>query len=357
MTINPAFWKNRRVLVTGHTGFKGSWLLMLLQELGADRCGIALKPTTSPNMFTLLNLSRDMQSHFADVRDLNKIHAIIHDFRPEIILHMAAQPLVLYAYRNPVETYSTNVMGTVHVLEAAKTCDSVKAIVNITTDKCYENREWIWSYRENEALGGYDPYSNSKACSELVTSAYLQSYYRNLNIGLATARAGNVIGGGDWSENRLIADVMNSVIEKKPVIIRNPTAIRPWQHVLEPLLGYLLLAEKLFESPDKYSEGWNFGPYSNDALTVENVIEKIFARWPQENKGWSIEADAQGYHEAHILKLDITKALTYLNWKPTLKIDDTIDLIISWYQAWIQNENMYEHSILQIKKYLKLSQE
>ena len=351
--MNNSFWKNRRVLITGHTGFKGAWLSLWLEQLGANIAGIALEPNTNPNLFSLLNLKEKMQSHIADVRDFEKIKKIIHDFKPEIIIHMAAQPLVRYSYQNPIETYATNVMGTVHVLEAAKTCESVRAIVNVTTDKCYENKEWMWGYRENEMLGGHDPYSNSKACSELVTKAYRDSFYEKLNIGLATARAGNVIGGGDWSQDRLIADIMKSMVAQKPVIIRNPNAIRPWQHVLEPLSGYLLLAEKLFSDTKKYSESWNFGPQANEAVCVEKIVKTVFLNWSDKSAGYVIEQDHENLHEAHFLKLDITKAITALNWKPQLTIDDTISWVSDWYQAWMKKENMLEYTLKQIQAYQK----
>lgn len=352
--MNPLFWKNRRVLITGHTGFKGVWLSLWLQKLDATICGIALEPNTNPNLFSLASIAEKMQSHIADVRDFEKIKKIIHDFKPEIIIHMAAQPLVRYSYHNPIETYATNVMGTVHVLDAAKNCDSVKAVVNVTTDKCYENKEWRWGYRENETMGGHDPYSNSKACSELVTNAYRDSFYEKLNIGLASARAGNVIGGGDWSQDRLIADIMKSIALQKPVIIRNPHATRPWQHVLEPLSGYLLLAEKLFSNAEKYSGGWNFGPHANDAVCVEKIVTKIFSNWADKNAGYVIEQDLDNLHEAHFLKLDITKAMTELNWTPRLDIDTTIQWVSDWYQAWIKKENMFLFSMNQIRNYQKL---
>ncbi len=353
--MNHLFWKNKRILITGHTGFKGAWLSLWLQELNAEICGIALEPNTQPNLFSLASVAKNMQNHIADIRDFENIKKIIHDFKPEIIIHMAAQPLVRYSYQNPIETYSTNVMGTVHVLEAAKTCESIKAIVNVTTDKCYENKEWAWGYRENETLGGFDPYSNSKACSELVTSAYRNSFYQKLNIGLASARAGNVIGGGDWSQDRLIADIMKSIVDEKPVVIRNPHAIRPWQHVLEPLSGYLLLVEKLFNLPEKYAEAWNFGPYAHDAVTVENIVKKIFSNWPDKNAGYAIKQDPENLHEAHFLTLDITKAMTELNWKPRLNSNETIAWVTDWYQAWIKKEDMHEFTVKQIKQYENLT--
>lgn len=350
--ITNAFWKNRRVLITGHTGFKGAWLSLWLEKLGAITCGIALEPTTKPNLFSLIQPK--IENHIIDIRQFEKVKNIIHQFSPDIIIHMAAQPLVRYSYQNPIETYETNVMGTVNILEAAKTCDSVKAVVNVTTDKCYENKEWIWGYRENENLGGFDPYSNSKACSELVTSAYRNSFYENLNIGLASARAGNVIGGGDWSQDRLIADIMQSITDEKPVIIRNPAAIRPWQHVLEPLSGYLLLAEKLFHEPKKYAEPWNFGPNENDVATVETIVKKIFLKWKLNNAGWKIEKDVKAPHEARFLKLDISKVKNGLMWKPCLTLDVTIDWICDWYQSWLQEENMRDVTLKQIETFEKI---
>ena len=349
--MNPIFWRNKKVLITGHTGFKGSWLSLWLQELGANLCGIALAPNTKPNLFELANVAANMESHFVDVRDYEQTKKIIHQFQPEIIIHMAAQPLVRYSYEHPIETYATNVMGTVHVLEAAKTCESVNAVVNVTTDKCYENKEWVWGYRENEPMGGHDPYSNSKGCSELVTSAYRDSFYIKLNKGLASARAGNVIGGGDWSLDRLIPDIMNSMVNQKPVIIRNPQAIRPWQHVLEPLSGYLLLAEKLYDNPEEYSSPWNFGPYVHDAVNVETIVEKLFAAWQGENAGWRMEKNQDQLHEANFLKLDITKASTELQWQPRLNLDETIQWIVNWYQTWLEEQDMHHFTVKQIKAY------
>lgn len=347
------FWNNRRVLITGHTGFKGAWLTLWLEKMGAIVSGIALEPITSPNLFSLIK--PNIQNHICDIRHFQNIQKIIQDFQPEIILHMAAQPLVRYSYHNPIETYETNVMGTVHVLEAAKTCDSVKAIVNVTTDKCYENKEWVWGYRENEPMGGFDPYSNSKGCSELVTSAYRNSFYKKLNKGLASARAGNVIGGGDWSEDRLIADIMKSIVAEKPVIIRNPSAIRPWQHVLEPLSGYLLLAEKLFHEPKRYAEGWNFGPNDHDTATVEDVVEAIFKQWQLPSAGWCVEEDSNALHEAHFLKLDISKAKMQLGWRPRLTLAKTIAWICDWYQAWINQEDMGAFTLKQIDEFERMA--
>jgi CDP-glucose 4,6-dehydratase len=349
--MNPTFWRNKKVLITGHTGFKGSWLSLWLQQLGANLCGIALEPSTKPNLFELADVTVGMESHFVDVRDYEKIKKIIHQFQPEIIIHMAAQPLVRYSYDHPIETYATNVMGTVNVLEAAKTCESVRAVVNVTTDKCYENKEWVWGYRENEPMGGHDPYSNSKGCSELVTSAYRDSFYRKLNKGLASARAGNVIGGGDWSLDRLIPDIINSIINQKPVIIRNPQAIRPWQHVLEPLSGYLLLAEKLYDHPEQFSNPWNFGPYVHEAVDVQAIVEKLFTSWQGEHQGWKIEQNENHPHEANFLKLDITKASTELQWQPRLNLGGTIQWIVNWYQAWQEKQDMFQFTVNQINQY------
>jgi CDP-glucose 4,6-dehydratase len=349
--MNLHFWKNKKVFITGHTGFKGSWLSLWLQNLGAITCGYALEPNTDPNLFTLAKVAQGMENHIADVRDEKKLADCMSRFQPDIVFHLAAQPLVRYSYEVPVETYSTNVMGTVNVLEAAKKVDSVKVVLNVTTDKCYENKEWIWAYRENDRLGGHDPYSNSKACSELVTNSYRNSFYQKIGKGLASVRAGNVIGGGDWSTDRLIADIMKSIINHQPVIIRNPAAIRPWQHVLEPLSGYLLLAEKLFSDPIQYSDAWNFGPLAHAAVDVEIIVKKLFKLWPSAQAGYKIVPDLNAVHEAHFLKLDITKAVTQLNWHPKLDLDTTIQWIINWYQAWMNQEDLHEFTLQQIKHY------
>jgi CDP-glucose 4,6-dehydratase len=295
-------YDKRRVLITGHTGFKGSWLCLLLHKLGADVYGYALEPPTNPSLFIEANIAELITSYIGDIRDLNKLTKLFQKIQPEIVIHMAAQPLVRESYKNPVETYEINVMGTVNILEACRNTPSVKAIVNVTTDKCYENKEWYWGYRENEPIGGYDPYSNSKGCSELVTSAYRNSYfnpneYVNHGVAIATARAGNVIGGGDWADDRLIPDFIRAISKGEKVKIRNPNAIRPWQHVLEPLSGYLILAEKLFTQGAPYAQAWNFGPDDNDAQNVEWIISKICAFWG-ENANFEIESYSQ-LHEAN----------------------------------------------------------
>lgn len=282
--MNPFFWQGKRVFLTGHTGFKGSWLSLWLQHMGAELTGFALAPATSPNLYALANIERGLDSHIGDVRDFPALVDSITAARPEIVIHMAAQAFVRASYDFPVETYATNVMGTVHLLEAVRRVGGVKAVVIVTTDKCYENREWNWGYRENEAMGGHDPYSSSKGCAELVSAAYRSSYfdpvaYSEHRVALATARAGNVIGGGDWSLDRLIPDILRAFAEQKAVQIRNPNAIRPWQHVLEPLHGYLTLAELLYEQGSKYAEGWNFGPIESDAKPVKWIVAELAKAW------------------------------------------------------------------------------
>lgn len=335
LVMNPNFWRNKRVLITGHTGFKGSWLSLWLQDLGTELHGIALAPPTTPNLFSEACLVDGMYSNILDIRDYDQVRSAVRKIEPEIVIHMAAQPLVRYSYKKPIETYATNVFGTVHVLEALRETSCVKAIVNVTTDKCYENREWVWGYRENEPMGGFDPYSSSKGCAELVTSAYRRSFFTDIGVGLATARAGNVIGGGDWSEDRLIPDTLRAFERADPVIIRNPNATRPWQHVLEPLSGYLTLAERLYEEPGAYSEGWNFGPRDEDAKSVKWIVDALAERWGEEAV-WNIDAGKHP-HEAHFLKLDISKAQSRLNWQPKWTITQALDRIVEWHQLWMNH--------------------
>jgi len=342
------------VLLTGHTGFKGSWLSLWLQSMGAKVIGYALAPPTDPSLFVAANVAEGMISHEGDIRDFAALAAAFEKHRPEIVIHMAAQALVRYSYANPIETYSTNVMGTVHLLEAARLTDSVRAIVNVTSDKCYENREWIWGYRENEPMGGYDPYSNSKGCAELVASAYRASFFNpndfaKHGVALASARAGNVIGGGDWAEDRLIPDIMRAITQNKPVNIRNPHAIRPWQHVLEPLSGYLLLAQKLYEEGAGYAEGWNFGPNDEDAKPVQWIVDKLTKTWG-EGASWVLDGGDHP-HEAHYLKLDCSKAKARLDWHPHWNLPTTLDNIIRWNKQWIAGENMQKASLQQIADY------
>ncbi len=354
MVIDSAFWKNKKVLVTGHTGFKGGWLSLWLQSIGANVIGYALQPSTTPSLFEVAQVGKGMTSIIGDIRDLAHIQAVFQEHRPEIVIHMAAQPLVRYSYDNPVETYATNIMGTVHLLESVRQIDSVRAIVNVTSDKCYENREWLWGYRENEPMGGYDPYSSSKGCAELVTSAYRNSYFNpkefdRHGVALASVRAGNVIGGGDWAEDRLIPDIMRAITQGEPVHIRNPHAIRPWQHVLEPLTGYLLLAQKLWEDGAAYSEGWNFGPNDEDAKPVSWIVECLTKAW-SEGASWEPDGDVHP-HEAHYLKLDCSKSKARLDWHPRWDIAETLGKIVEWHQAQLAGENMRELSLGQIELY------
>jgi CDP-glucose 4,6-dehydratase len=350
-SIDTAFWKGKRVFLTGHTGFKGGWLSLWLSYLGAEVRGYSLSPPTHPCLFDTVNLGSYVDSEIGDIRDLDKIAKSMSEFNPDILIHMAAQPLVRLSYTEPVETYSTNVMGTVGVLEAARKCKNLRAIVNITTDKCYENKEWEWGYRENEPMGGHDPYSNSKGCAELVTSAYRKSFFnRPDGPALASARAGNVIGGGDWAADRLIPDILRAFENEKPVIIRNPQATRPWQHVLEPLSGYLILAQALWENGERFADGWNFGPKDEDVEPVAWILDRMVNFW---GSGASWQLDTGDHpHEAKYLKLDISKARMQLSWTPTWRLESTLDKIVSWHRAWLSNEKMDSYSLAEIKSYM-----
>jgi len=352
--MNKAFWQDKRVLVTGHTGFKGSWLSLWLQKLGANVFGYALSPPTEPSLFEVAHVADGMVSIRGDVRDLEHLQATIARFRPEIIIHMAAQPLVRYSYENPVETYSTNVMGTVNLLEAVRRSEGVRVVVCITSDKCYENKEWLWGYRENERMGGRDPYSSSKGCAELAISAYRHSYFppedfQHHGVALASTRAGNVIGGGDWAKDRLIPDIMTAIMEKRPVIIRNPHAIRPWQHVLEPLNGYLCLVEQLWIRGPELAQAWNFGPSSDDAQTVSWIVEYLTNLWG-EGACWELDS-AQHPHEDNYLKLDCSKARSLLGWAPKLRLSTALDWIVEWYRGHQQNRDMRALTEAQITRF------
>jgi len=356
--MNPVFWQGKRVLLTGHTGFKGSWLSLWLQSMGAQLTGYALAPPTSPSLFEIAEVGKGMTSVIGDIRDLAKLQAVFAEHRPEIVIHMAAQPLVRYSYQNPVETYSTNVMGTVHLLEAVRNTPGVKAVVNITTDKCYENREWVWGYRENEPMGGFDPYSNSKGCAELVSAAYRSSFfnadtYAQHGVATATVRAGNVIGGGDWAQDRLIPDILAAFEQGRKVDIRNPNAIRPWQHVMEPLRGYLTLAEQLFEHGPSFGEGWNFGPNDEDANPVGWIVEQMAALWGADAQ-WQVDTGDHP-HEAHYLKLDISKARSRLDWHPALRLKDALALIIDWSKQRAAGANMRQLTLSQLQAYQALT--
>jgi CDP-glucose 4,6-dehydratase len=345
----PEFWQGRKVLMTGHTGFKGCWLSLWLQAMGAELRGIALQPPTTPALFDVAQVAKGMDSQLADIRDASAIVRLVKDFQPEIIIHMAAQPLVRLSYQQPIETYATNVMGTLHVLEAARYAGSVRAIVNITTDKCYDNREWAWGYREDEPMGGHDPYSSSKGCAELVSSAYRKSFLQDAGIALATARAGNVIGGGDWAMYRLIPDVIRAIGEGQTAQIRSPNAVRPWQHVLEPLSGYLVLAQALYECGEEFSEGWNFGPAATDAKPVQWIVEQLAAKWGPQAR-WAVDRDLHP-HEAHLLMLNSAKAIEKLGWQPVWTLEQTLSRIVAWHKAHLEGANMHENCLKEIAAY------
>jgi len=349
MQPNAQFWRGKRVLLTGHTGFKGSWLSLWLQSLGVTLRGLSLPPPSTPALFDVARVAQGMEHRIADIRDFAAVKAQFEEFRPDIVIHMAAQPLVRLSYQQPIETYATNVMGTVHVLEAARHVGSVKAIVNITTDKCYENREWVWGYREDEAMGGHDPYSSSKGCAELVSAAYRKSFLKEAGIAMATARAGNVIGGGDWAADRLVPDILSALQQQRPVLIRNPHAIRPWQHVLEPLSGYLLLAERLFSEGQSCAEGWNFGPRDEDARTVQWITEHLCKAW-SEGAEWTLQPGTHP-HEASYLKLDISKARQRLAWNPRWSLQTALSHIVEWHKAWLTAADMRAVCLNQIALY------
>lgn len=345
-------YENKKVLVTGNTGFKGCWLSMWLQSLGADVLGYALEPDTDPSMFAALNLQKKIHTVFASILDKDKLNKTFSDFKPEIVFHLAAQPLVLRSYREPVLTYETNVIGTLNVLMAAKNCDSVRAFVNVTTDKCYENKEIITGYKENDPMGGYDMYSSSKGCVEIMSSSFRRSFLSDENaFALATARAGNVIGGGDWAQDRLIPDCIKAINNNIPIEIRNPAAVRPWQHVLEPLSGYLLLGQKLFEYGQLYAGGYNFGPAQQAVLTVADVAKKVVENYA---KGSVIVGEKNPLHEAGLLMLDITKAKEKLGWTPSLDADTAIKNTVDWYSRFYNNGLMYDYTIEQITDYQNL---
>ncbi|WP_394374095.1 CDP-glucose 4,6-dehydratase [Paenibacillus polymyxa] len=349
--VDRSFWVGKNVFLTGHTGFKGSWLSLWLHSMGAKVTGYSLPAPTSPALYELGNVENVLvESTIGDVADLEMLRRSLHKVNPEIIIHMAAQPLVRKSYEDPVQTYSTNVMGTVNVMEAARTCSSVRVILNVTTDKCYENQEWHWGYRENEPLGGYDPYSSSKACSELITSAYRRSFFQSSDIRVATARAGNVIGGGDWAEDRLIPDLIRALTNGGQISIRNPEAVRPWQHVLEPLSGYLMLCQRLYLEGEEYAQAWNFGPRDWDARSVEWIVEQMLSRWPYVHPGYKVIRQDH-MHEASMLKLDCSKALKELNWAPRWQLDRALDATIQWVVGYLQGRDIKELCEQQIADY------
>lgn len=353
--MNKTFWQGKRVFLTGHTGFKGSWLSLWLQSLGAEVTGYALNPPTNPSLFEVAKVANGMNSIIGDIRDLHSLQNAVYHARPEVVIHMAAQPLVRYSYSNPVETYATNVMGSVHLLEAIRNTKGIKVVVNVTSDKCYENREWLWGYREDEAMGGYDPYSNSKGCAELVTAAYRSSFfnpekYEEHGVAIASARAGNVIGGGDWADDRLIPDFICAIVAGETVVIRSPNAIRPWQHVLEPLSGYLLLAEKLYKGGIEFAEAWNFGPSDNEAKSVEWIINELVTHWG-DDASFVVDASTANLHEANFLKLDCSKARVSLGWRPKWDATETIQRICAWHKAHLGGQDMRVYVLNEISQY------
>ena len=355
MVIGKKFWDGKRVLVTGHTGFKGGWLSLWLASMGAHVMGYSLPASSQPCLWKYAEGHPGIDSTIADVRNLDALVGTVKVFRPEIVLHMAAQALVRASYEDPVGTYATNVMGTVHLLEAVRRTPGIRAVVIVTSDKCYENREWIWGYRESESMGGRDPYSSSKGCAELVTEAYRSSFFgEGGSASIATARAGNVIGGGDWATDRLVPDIIRAVTVGKSVRVRNPNACRPWQHVLEPLSGYLRLAECLYESPDDHTGAWNFGPTEEDAVSVEKIVATISRLWSPTTR-WEVDRTPH-VHEANALKLDSSKARSRLGWRPRLGLASALEWTVEWYKTHAQGQDAKALTIAQINRYMELTQ-
>lgn len=359
--IDKTFWSDKKVFITGHTGFKGAWLSLWLHALGAKVTGYALEPPTSPNLFQLARVDQFLHSMAGDVRSGDELGQAILDARPDIVFHMAAQPLVRYAYEQPSETFQTNVMGTVHLLEAVRTASEqgvpIRVVINVTTDKCYENREWVWGYREQDRLGGRDPYSSSKACAELVTACYRDAFFQPAGNGakavaVATVRAGNVIGGGDWARDRLLPDCIRSLLGGQPIKLRNPDAIRPWQHVLEPLSGYLLLAERMWEQPARFSQSYNFGPEEGEARSVAWIVRRLCEKWGEDA---AVEREPQlqaQWHEARWLKLDCARAKAELDWRPAWTIEQTLDKIVEWTRGYQAGEDVRKLCRRQIDQYM-----
>ena len=356
--VNRSFWKGRRVFLTGHTGFKGSWLSLWLDALGANVTGYALDPPTQPSLFVQAEIARLVPSITADIRDFSRLRAAISDCCPDVVIHMAAQSVVRRGYDDPIETYSSNVMGTVHVFEALRQLKRPCVVVNVTSDKCYENREWVWGYRETERMGGRDPYSNSKACAELVTDAFRESFFPpetldRHGVALASARAGNAVGGGDWTSDQLIPDLMRAFLAARPCLIRNPSAIRPWQFVLEPLRGYLMLAERLAEDAPAFASGWNFGPVGADAKPVSWIADTLARSWGG-HAAWVQDA-APHPREAHCLKLDVSRAAACMDWQPLLPLEQALDWIVEWYLACRSGADLRRLTQEQIERYESLA--
>lgn len=355
--MTPDFWKGKKVFLTGHTGFKGAWLSIWLDQMGADVTGFSLPPPTDPSLFALSGIGKHVHSILGDIRDLKHLSTAITQAEPEIIIHLAAQSLVVYSHSNPVDTYSTNVMGTVNLLDSLRSNESVKAAIIVTSDKCYKNQEWPWGYRENDPLGGFDPYSNSKVCAELITDSYRRAFFSSGKTGkhqlsLASVRAGNVIAGGDWASNRLVPDVMNGLMERKTISIRNPESVRPWQHVLEPLDGYLTLAEKLYSEGTRYAEGWNFGPSEGDTKTVTELTSYLCSLWGNDAT-WE-ETPLMEPRETNFLRLDCSKSRLNLGWKPKLTLEETLNWIIEWYKCYHEKGDIFKITSKQIARYQSL---
>jgi CDP-glucose 4,6-dehydratase len=347
LVSGPEFWRDKRVFVTGHTGFKGAWLCLCLHRLGAKVTGFSLPPPEGPNMFRLLNIGEIVTGGFGDIRDAKALQASMTAANPEIVFHLAAQAIVLDSYQDPIGTYATNVMGLVNLLETARTLPSLKALVNVTSDKCYANREWDWAYREGEMLGGLDPYSNSKACAELVTEAYRHSFFAK-GAAIATARAGNVIGGGDWAQHRLLPDIFRAWTQGERVTVRNPKSQRPWQHVLEPLTGYIRLAESLAQGVRENATAWNFGPRDDDAKSVEHVVEELAREWGP-GAAWEIAKADSALHEAKLLKVDSSRARNHLGWHSKWKLEETLQKTAEWYRAMKDGKDLLALSLRQIE--------
>ena len=345
------FYNKKRVLITGHTGFKGAWLSQALLNLGADVFGYALNPPTQPNLYSLAKIDSNINSVIADIRGLDKLKAVFETVKPEIVFHLAAQPIVKQGYKNPVETYSTNVMGTVNLLECVRITDSVKSVVNVTTDKVYENKEWCWGYREDDRLNGLDPYSNSKSCSELVTYSYIQSFFKEIKLPISTMRAGNVIGGGDFAPNRIIPDCIRSVLQKQKIIVRNPYSIRPYQHVLEPIMAYLLVAKRQYENFN-IASCYNIGPDDKDCITTGELVDIFCNKWG-DGASWLHQSEINAPHEANFLRLDSSKIKKVLGWKPKWNVNTAIEKTVEWTKAWKENNNMSDIMNSQIKEYIK----
>ena len=355
--MDSSFWKNKKVLLTGHTGFKGSWLSLWLQKLGVDLIGFSKSVPTKPSLFELADVGKNMTSIMGDITSIENITNVVKQHNPEIIVHMAAQSLVHKSYDQPLETFSTNIMGTVNLLEAVRNTSKKCVIINVTSDKCYENQELERGYKENDPMGGYDPYSSSKGCAELITSSFRNSFFKDSNnkdydISLASVRAGNVIGGGDWADNRIVPDIMRGILDKKIIKIRNPTSVRPWQYVLEPLRGYLELAEKLYNYKSEYTESWNFGPEIDDAKPVSWLVNEIVEMWG-ENIEVDFDNDDLDYkHETNFLRLDCSKAKLKLKWSPKIKLEEGLKLTVNWYKQYEQTKELREFTENQIEEYL-----